>query len=90
MFPSFICENSDFSSCCGEYAICWCFADVSLFEERDRENSFFVLLIFISTSENFGSKKFCYLLNTSADIGVGSFCCSVRNCSSALIAADFE
>ncbi len=57
---------------------CWCFADVNLFKERDRENSFFVLLIFIRTSANFGSKKFCDPFNTSADIGVGSFCCSVR------------
>jgi hypothetical protein len=79
MFPSLIFENSYFSSCYGEYAICWCFTDVDLFEERDRENSFIVLLIFIRTGANLGSKKFCYPLNTSADIGVGSFCCSVRN-----------
>ncbi len=59
MFPSLICEYSDFSSCYGEHAICWCFADVNLFEEGDRENSFFVLLILIRTSANFGSKKFC-------------------------------
>jgi hypothetical protein len=77
IFPSLICKNSDFSSCYGEYAISWSFADVNLFEERDRKNRFFVLLIFIRTSANFGSKKFCDPLKTSADIDVGSFSCLV-------------